>query len=195
MTNREIDRHIIAVAHGDKEALRALYLALRKPVFVLALTIGHDRSMAEDVVQDTFVAVCERSHTFRTRGKGQAWVLAIARNLIRDAMRAHDRCCLLPEPEDWDAIPAPDDFTKIIEQDAYVAQILRVLNEKERRIVILHTLAGLKLRETADLLSLPKGSVYWAYNSAVKKLKCALSKEDPADEKDTAILWTNGQEL
>ena len=71
MTNREIDRHIIAVAHGDKEALRALYLALRKPVFVLALTIGHDQSMAEDVVQDTFVAVCERSHMFRARGKGQ----------------------------------------------------------------------------------------------------------------------------
>ena len=119
-------------------------------------------------------------------------MFAIVRNLIRDAMRANGRCCLLPEPEDWDAIPAPDDLTRIIEQDAYVAQILRVLNEKERRIVILHALVGLKLREAADLLSLPKGSVYWAYNSAIKKLKCALSKEDSADEKDTTVLWANG---
>lgn len=188
MTNREIDQHIIAVAHGDKEALRVLYMALRKPVFIMALTISRDHSLAEDVVQDTFVAVWERSHTFRVRGKGKAWVLAIARNRLKDAMRSHDRSCLLPEPDDWNAIPSPNDFEKVIEQDAYVEQILRVLTEKERRIVILHALAGLKLRETADLLSLPKGSVYWAYSNAIKKLKSALQKEDLTDEKDGTFL-------
>ena len=195
MTNREIDRYIVAVAHGDKEALRALYMALRKPVFTMALTISRDSTLAEDVVQDTFVAVCERSHVFRAQSKGKAWVLAIARNLTKDAMRKHNRCCLLSEPDDWNTIPSPHDFERVIEQDVYVQQVLRALNEKEREIVILHALVGLKLRETADLLSLPKGSVYWAYNNAIKKLKSILRKEDTFCEKNPTLLESAGQDV
>jgi DNA-directed RNA polymerase specialized sigma24 family protein len=64
----DIDHHdalLGAVAAGDVRALERLYRELRVGVFALALSVVRDRSVAEDVLHDTFVRVYERAHTYR----------------------------------------------------------------------------------------------------------------------------------
>ena len=70
-----------------------------------------------------------------------------------------------------------DAFTARIEGQAYAAQLLAALDERERDIVILHVLVGLKHREIAAALHLPLGTVCRAYREAVAKLRDAVDDE------------------
>ena len=55
---------------------------------------------------------------------------------------------------------------------------LRLLTGEERRIVMLHAVAGLKHRETAELLELPLSTVLSKYRRALKKLKWGLEEKE-----------------
>ena len=54
----------------------------------------------------------------------------------------------------------------------------KVLGDEEREIVTLHAISGFKHREIAEMTGRPVGSVIWAYNNALAKLKKELQKED-----------------
>ena len=47
----------------------------------------------------------------------------------------------------------------------------KCLKEKDRQIVIMHVLGGLKHRELAEIFNMPLGTVLFKYNSALKKLR------------------------
>jgi hypothetical protein len=80
-----------AVAAGDLRSLEPLYRALRVAVFTLSLSVVRDRSLAEDVLHETFVRVSEKAHTYRAGTRPRAWVLAIARNHALDTVRRRAR--------------------------------------------------------------------------------------------------------
>jgi RNA polymerase sigma factor (sigma-70 family) len=80
-----------AIAAGDTGALERLYRELRVAVFAVAVSVVRDRALAEDVLHDTFVRVCEKAHTYRPATRPRAWVLEIARNLAIDSVRRRAR--------------------------------------------------------------------------------------------------------
>ena len=57
-------------------------------------------------------------------------------------------------------------------------KLFGVLSDDEKQIVILHIAAGLKHRETAQLLGLPLGTVISKYNRALKKLRAESGSDD-----------------
>ena len=58
-----------------------------------------------------------------------------------------------------------------------IAVMNKVLGDEERQIVTLHVIAGFKHREIAEMLDKPLGTVLWAYNNALAKMKKQLEKE------------------
>ena len=60
-------------------------------------------------------------------------------------------------------------------QDDTVMKVMReVLNPKEMEIVLMHSLYDMTHKEIAKQLGKPLGTITWAYNNAIKKLKEAL---------------------
>lgn len=59
----------------------------QKRIFVTAFSILRDREDALDVVQETFLRMFRKIHTFREGCNFQAWLLQVARNLAIDAYR------------------------------------------------------------------------------------------------------------
>ena len=107
---------------------------------------------------------------------GLAWLLTVARNLARTRLRQGGRQVGLDE-EAWNAIPAaaPD----VSPEDRQLLQeALARLSPEERQIVLLHAAAGLKHRETAQLLELPLSTVLSKYHRGLKKLKALMKGED-----------------
>ncbi len=176
MTGREIDHDLMKLARGDRAALERLYGALRQPVFLLAFTLSRDEEIAKDVMQDTFVALCGSAGRFCPRGAGRAYVLGVARRLTLQRIAERARTPLFADGEIPEQAEA-DAFTARIEGQAYAAQLLAALDERERDIVILHVLVGLKHREIAAALHLPLGTVCRAYREAVAKLRDAVDDE------------------
>lgn len=170
MMNRELDVLLRRIGGGDKAALAALYEGFRMPVYYYALRLTHDAQKAEDVMQETFLAIMRNGGSYRSDGKAAAWIYTVARNKAMDMFRKDGNELPLSQAEELEAVSSP------LDGDAY-PEMLGVLSEKERDIVILRVLCGFTLTEIARDKGIPKGSVFWSYNNAMKKLKKHLKEE------------------
>ena len=171
----ELERLLLQVGQGDRDAFARLYSLARGAVYALALSLLQDAHEAQDTAQDTFVKVWESAPSYRPQGSPMAWMLTIARNLARSRLRRGGRQVGL-EDEEWNAIPA--DLPAVSPEDRQVLQeALARLGEEERRIVLLHAVTGLKHREIAQLLELPLSTVLSKYHRGLKKMKALMKGE------------------
>ncbi|RKI68759.1 RNA polymerase sigma factor [bacterium 1xD42-67] len=171
----ELERLLLQVGQGDREAFARLYSLARGAVYALALSLLQDAHEAQDTAQDTFVKVWESASSYRPQGSPMAWILTIARNLARSRLRRGGRQVGLDD-EEWNAIPA--DLPAVSPEDRQVLQeALARLGEEERRIVLLHAVTGLKHREIAQLLELPLSTVLSKYHRGLKKLRALMKGE------------------
>ena len=173
---RELEQLLLRTGQGDREAFARLYSLTRDGVYALALSLLHDAHEAQDIAQDTFVKVWESAPAYRPQGSPMAWLLTVARNLARTRLRQGGRQVGLDE-EAWNAIPAaaPD----VSPEDRQLLQeALARLSPEERQIILLHAAAGLKHRETAQLLELPLSTVLSKYHRGLKKLHSLMKGEN-----------------
>lgn len=171
--DRELDRLLLRVGQGDREAFARLYGLTRGAVYALALSLLRDAHEAQDVAQDVYVKVWESAPAYRPQGSPMAWLLTVARNLARSRLRQSGRQIALDE-EAWNAIPAaaPD-----VEDRQLLQGALARLGAEEREIVLLHAVTGLKHREIAQLLELPLSTVLSKYHRGLKKLRAQMKGE------------------
>ena len=80
------------VAEGSEGALASLYDRHATAVFRLAMSVNRDRGVAEEVVQETFLALWNRAELYDPAlGSLVSWLLAIARNRAIDRVRGAAR--------------------------------------------------------------------------------------------------------
>ncbi len=171
-----LDRLLLEIAAGDQEALAQLYHQTRAAVYGLVLSYVKSAHDAQDLTQDAFVRIWEKAPQYRPQGAPMGWILSLARNLALMSLRQRERQGELSE-EEWDAIPAG--APSVSPEDRQVLQgALAILEEQERRVVVLHAVTGLKHREIAQLLELPLATVLSKYHRALKKMRTHLEGVD-----------------
>ena len=173
---RELQRLLIRVAGGDRDALAELYQRTRAAVCGLALSYLKNAHDAQDLTQDVYVQVWDRAEQYRLIGSPMGWLLAVCRNLCLTRLRREERHAALSE-EEWDAIPARECGLDADER-ALLQGALASLTDEERRVVLLHAVTGLKHREIAALLELPLPTVLSKYHRALKKMRSFLEGDD-----------------
>ena len=72
---------------GDLSAFDAIFDRFQQRVYNLAVTIVQDSALAEDVVQETFLAVFQKINSFRGHASFETWLIAIAVNQCRLTLR------------------------------------------------------------------------------------------------------------
>ena len=173
---RELQRLLIRVAGGDRDALAELYQRTRAAVCGLALSYLKNAHDAQDLTQDVYVQVWDCAEQYRLTGSPMGWLLAVCRNLCLMRLRREERHAALSE-EEWDAIPARECGLDADER-ALLQGALASLTDEERRVVLLHAVTGLKHREIAALLELPLPTVLSKYHRALKKMRSFLEGDD-----------------
>lgn len=170
-----IDELIRRIADGSSSALGELYEMTHSAVFGFAMSLVQTPTDAEDVLHDTYLAVCSSAGSYRSKGKPMAWIMTIAKNLARMKMRQQNRHSQL-EDSDWTGYliskPEVSSDERILLQTA-----MKILSDDEQQIVMLHAVAGLKHRETAALMDMPTATVLSKYSRAIKKLRTAMEAE------------------
>ena len=172
------EKLLLRVAQGDKEAFQRLYQNTDKTIYGFILSILRNPQDAEEIMQETYLKIWTSAAGYKSQGKPLAWMFTIARNLcymkFRDQKREADiGLSDLSEGELGEFCPQIEDAAdKMVLKAA-----LHILNEEERRIVLLHTTAGMKHREIAADLEMPLATVLSKYNRAMKKLQKHLREE------------------
>jgi RNA polymerase sigma-70 factor (ECF subfamily) len=162
---------------GDRDAFRRLFVALAPAVKSLALRQGADAQTAEELVQDTFLAVWRKARLFSAeRGAVTTWIFAIARNRRIDRLRQATPWQELTdehenEPSDE---PAADDALAARQIQMRVGAVLNLLPVDQAAVVRLAYLDGLSQSEIAERLGAPLGTVKTRMNLAYGKLRAAL---------------------
>jgi RNA polymerase sigma factor (sigma-70 family) len=137
---------------------------------------------ADDLTSQTFLKALDRLSTFDSRkSEIGPWMLGIARNVVRDHLRARRRWGFLPL--DWlreraSTDPSPEQGAIRSEQERHLLQALGVLSERERDVVGLKFGADLTNRAIAGLTGLGESHVGVIVYRAVGKLRAWLDDEE-----------------
>ena len=147
-----------AFAKGEEQALKAAYLLHGKLVYTYCRrALDEPRSM--DVTQEVFISAWRSRHRFDpARGTLVSWLVSITKNRIIDNLRAERRHTERRDARDPAELVARDQIDAIAEK-LLVADALRSLPDRARRVVMLHYFDDLTHRQIAERMSMPLGTV------------------------------------
>jgi len=171
---------VARVAGGDAVALRELYDRYGKVVYSFAYRLTGDATLAEECVQDVFVALWRRAADFDpNRARLTTWLFVVARNRAVDLGRQKAR---RPELRDGlePAGSAPDPADLAAEQDEAqrVAEAMAELPEEQLAVLRLAYFDGLSHAEIAALIDIPLGTVKGRVRLALKRLRSLSTHYD-----------------
>jgi RNA polymerase sigma-70 factor (ECF subfamily) len=165
--NRELahlsDEALVALAaRSEQSALAELYDRFGRPAYGLALRILRDEALAEDAVQEAFLALWRTAARFvPERGKASTWILTLVHRRAVDIVRREERRRAdvlehVPEPESRGAV---DEEAWLRLQRERVQDALRQLPDQQREAIELAYYGGFTQSELAERLGQPLGTI------------------------------------
>ena len=170
-----LDECIAKIANKSADALSDLYGTTSTAVFGYALSILKNRQDAEDVLHDCFVQIYQSAAQYRSSGKPMAWILTITRNLCMQKFRRDSKVIDLPS-DDWEFYLESKEGMSV-EEKLLVKKCMSSLPTEDLQIIILHAVAGYKMKEIAEMLGIPLSTVLSKHSRSIKKLKQSLEEE------------------
>jgi len=184
------DEALIAlVARGDDTALAELYDRIGRVAYGIALRILRDERLAEDAVQEGFLAVWRSAATFRAeRAKASTWIVTLVHRRAVDLVRREER--RRTEPLDLEQRDAADPMGSA-EDEAWlgfererVQRLLRMLPDAQREALELAYYGGYSQAELAERLGVPLGTIKSRMFAGLSRLRELL------DDTETEGSWT-----
>jgi len=123
---------------------------------------------AEDVVQETLLAIHLKRHTWRQGSAVEPWVYAIARHKLIDAFRKQGRYVELDIDDFENDVAAPQDDDRLSERD--LGRALDTLAPGQRSVVSSVSVDGRSISETAAALNMNETAVRVALHRGLKAL-------------------------
>ena len=141
---------------GDPGAFDAVYEAYRARVFGFLVRLSRSRTVAEDLLDETWLRVVSKARSLRADTSLLPWLFTVARNLYW----TYRRSCLLEEAWDPAALalwPSPEPSSSPFEAAAYdelqrtLERALARLSPQHREVILLVGLEGLTPSEAAGV--------------------------------------------
>lgn len=149
------------VKRGSQPHFRTLLARYKVRVHQIALSVlgPSQTAQAEDVAQEVFISLYQRLDQFRGDCKFSTWVYRLAVNAAIDFKRSNKRHAGVSLEESMLPGQAAEHGSAGGPVDARVQQALNALPESQRMMVYLYYWLELKLREIAEVLDCPEGTV------------------------------------
>jgi RNA polymerase sigma-70 factor (ECF subfamily) len=167
------------IGNSDEDAMAAFYREHGKVVLAQVLLVTGERALAEEIVQDTMLAVWRGAASFRGESSVRSWVIAIARRQTRDRLRGQrlrvvDDAFLADQPG---SDPGPEVMALDRAELAEVKGAIQGLASAHRELLGLVFGSGLSLPEVADVLEVPVGTVKSRLSAARSALNRILNEK------------------
>ena len=180
-----LDALMLAVARdGDKAALEALFVHFGPLIKSWLIRSGSSPSAADDLVQDTFVAVWHKAGQFDpARARVAAWLFTITRNLRVDRLRRPGESWSTLDEAAVDEIPTTEcgaeDVLSARQRQVRVRWALAQLTADQRNLLQLNFYEDKSHSDIAAQLALPLGTVKTRLRRAASLLRELLEDHRP----------------
>lgn len=171
---------IALVASGDKQAFRDLYERVRTALFYCALRVVGRREIAEDVLQEAFLAIWKLSPDYSVdRGSALAWMMVITRtrgvDILRRRVRGRENMTFgFEEGEEESLLSDQPDLGKTLDDkrlQAAASWSLSQLKSTQRQVITLAYLSDMSHSEVALRTGMPIGTVKTYVRRGLKNLR------------------------
>src|SRR5215204_3517241 len=174
--DRSDEELLEAIGAGDEAALAALYDRFGRVAYGVALRVLRDQALAEDAVQEAFLAVWRSAGSYRReRAKPSTWLLTLVHRRAVDLVRREDRrrAERLDEPPEDVGVAVPEE-AQLRERRVAVQAALGTLPADQRQALELAYYGGYTQSELADHLGVPLGTVKSRMFAGLSRLRDAL---------------------
>jgi len=190
LTHLSDEALVALVARGDESALGELYDRVWRVAYGIAYRVLRDDRLAEDAVQEGFLAVWRSAAAFRAdRAKASTWIVTLVHRRAVDIVRREER--RRAEPLESESRPDPVDQTGSAEDAAWlgferdrVQAALRALPDTQREAIELAYYGGYSQSELAERLGVPLGTIKSRMFAGLARLRELL------DEAESEGSWT-----
>ncbi|MCA9782955.1 MAG: RNA polymerase sigma factor [Calditrichaeota bacterium] len=184
------EQTLISLAqNGDAAAFESLLKRYDERIMGLIMGFVKNRNDAQDVYQEVFLRVWTSLPRFRQESSFFTWVYRIAVNRCislceqrtrRDKLHVQPRTGDDDEDGDWlDRLAVADDGREEEERQDRLERIWRCagdLNSRQQMVLTLRFRHGLKLKDIAEILEMPEGTVKILTFRAVRRIRQQLEE-------------------
>jgi RNA polymerase sigma-70 factor (ECF subfamily) len=165
------EKTLVALAQkGDNKALTELVKSHSPKIYNLGLRMMRNEKDAEDVLQETFLTLVKKIHTFKGKSTLYTWLYRVAMNISLEKLKDKHHTQMAVSIDDpmyeslgsFEPMELPD-FTdeKLSDEQfrSYLNKAMEDLNDKLRAVFVLRDIEGRSVAETAKILDLTESNV------------------------------------
>ena len=176
----------VASRRGDLGGLETLMERYQVKAARAAFLITHDKAMAQDVVQETFIRIHHRIHQFDQSQPFEPYLIRSVINASLNAVRGDKRLASLDDENELENLL---DRAASVESQVEFAQLqheildaLSKLSPRQRAVIVQRYYLDMSEREMALTLDAAPGTVKWLLNAARERLRHLLGQKGGSHE-------------
>ncbi len=185
------DRELATMAaRGREPAFREILARYERPVFSLVYRMVRNRTVAEDLAQESFIRAFNAIGSYNSSYKFSNWILKIANNHTIDHLRKRKLNTVSidgsPHATTQDEISQtrlviesggenPQEYVEHRELGGQIEEAIGELREEYRTVILLRHVEGYAYDEIAEIMDLPLGTVKTYLHRARGELRKSLA--------------------
>jgi RNA polymerase sigma-70 factor (ECF subfamily) len=163
--------------NGSMDDFEKLYAALKQPLLRYLWTFVRNATVAEDLLQDTFMQIHRARQTYTPPRPVRPWIYAITRHVALMHLRSGRRRKEMLADDQLPEVPVPPEVEKLADR-ATLHTMLAELPQAAQEVLILHHLLGLSFQEVGQVLGVAAGTAKVRSHRALKSLRQRLAERE-----------------
>ena len=153
----KIEDFIVAAKKGDEKALSGLIDLVQPRLFRFCYYLTRKKELAEDICQDCLIKVLTKINSLKDSKLFISWIFKAAKNRFLDHAKSHN-VVKTESIENKGDLHNGSDSQKTL-TIIHINEVLRVLNEDERLIILLVDQQGYSYKEAAEIIGLSESAL------------------------------------
>ncbi len=168
---------MIAYQKGDMDAFTGLYEALKRPLIRYLWTFVRNQTMAEDLLQETFLQLHRARQTYTPPRPVRPWIYAITRHVALMHLRSMRRRKEVLPDEDLPEVPVPPEMDQLADRATVQRLLAHPAAKARRRSSSSTTCSGMSFEEVGPIVGIAPGTAKVRAHRALKKIREQLIEE------------------
>ena len=155
---------------GNLDYFDEFYQETKQKVFYNIYAILKDTSLSEDALQETYIRFLKNRDKLKKEKNIIGYLFVISRNIALDMIKKKKKEEYLDEYTLNNIHEKKNPYV-----DDLIDNMKKILKDQEFEIVIMHLVNEMTHKEIAKILKKPLGTITWAYNNAIKKIRKGMN--------------------
>jgi RNA polymerase sigma-70 factor, ECF subfamily len=166
-----------SIADGDRSAMRVLFQRYNVRLYRFILRLVRNAALAEDIVSEVFLEVWRSAGRFKAKSQVSTWLFAIARHKAISALRHRSEAQLDDHMAAAvvDPLDSPETHSAQMDRCEIIQKCLKRLSPRHREIIDLVYYHEKSVKEVAEIVGVPRGTVQTRMFYARKRMAKLLA--------------------